>query len=38
VIGGALIGAGMPEYEAKRYEGRIKSGGIPLSFHCDDSE
>jgi hypothetical protein len=37
-VTGALIGAGMPEYEAKRYEGRIKSGGILLSVHCDDSE
>jgi hypothetical protein len=37
-ITGALIGAGMPEYEAKRYEGRIKSGGILLSVHSDDSE
>jgi len=37
-IAGGLIGAGMPEYEAKRYEGRIKSGGILLSVHCDDSE
>jgi len=36
-LGGALIGAGIPEYEAKRYEGRIKSGGILLSVHCDDS-
>jgi hypothetical protein len=35
---GALTGFGMPEYEAKRYEGRIKSGGILLSIHCDDSE
>lgn len=35
---GVLIGLGMPEYEAKRYEGRIKSGGILLSVHCDDSE
>src|SRR5204862_1338092 len=25
---GALIGLGFPEYEAKRYEGRIKDGGI----------
>jgi hypothetical protein len=37
-IAGGLIGAGMPEYEAKRYEGRIKSGGILLSVHCDDAE
>jgi len=35
---GALIGLGIPEYEAKRYEGRIKQGGILLSVHCDDSE
>jgi hypothetical protein len=28
---------GIPEYEAKRYEGRIKDGGILLSVHCDDS-
>ena len=25
---GALMGMGIPEYEAKRYEGRIKEGGI----------
>jgi hypothetical protein len=37
-IVGALIGMGMPEYEAKRYEGRIKQGGILLSVHCDSSE
>jgi len=35
---GALIGMGMPEYEAKRYEGRIKKGGILLSVHCDNSD
>lgn len=37
-ITGALIGAGMPEYEAKRYEGRIRRGGVLLSVHCDNSE
>jgi hypothetical protein len=37
-LAGALIGAGIPEYEAKRYEGRIKKGGILLSVHCDNSE
>ena len=36
-IVGAFVGMGIPEYEAKRYEGRIKSGGILLSVHCDDS-
>jgi len=35
---GALIGAGIPEYEAKRYEGRIRRGGILMSVHCDDSD
>ncbi len=37
-IAGALIGMGIPEYEAKRYEGRIKEGGILLSVHCDESD
>jgi len=37
-VAGALIGLGVPEYEAKRYEGRVKSGGILLSVHCDGSE
>jgi hypothetical protein len=36
-IAGALIGMGIPEYEAKRFEGRVKDGGILLSVHCDDS-
>ena len=35
---GALVGMGIPEYEAKRYEGRIKEGGVLLSVHCDNSE
>ena len=35
---GGLIGLGIPEYEAKRYEGRIKEGGILLSVHCDIHE
>ena len=37
-VTGALIGMGIPEYEAKRYEGRVKSGGILLSVHSDNSE
>ena len=37
-ITGSLIGLGMPEYEAKRYEGRVKAGGILLSVHCDSSD
>ena len=35
---GALIGVGIPEYEAKRYEGRVRNGGILLSVHCDNSD
>ena len=35
---GALAGLGIPEYEAKRYEGRIKAGGILLSVHCDSQD
>lgn len=35
-ITGALFGMGVPEYEAKRYAGRIRRGGILLSVHCDD--
>jgi len=37
-IVGSLVGMGIPEYEAKRYEGRVKAGGILLSVHCDSSE
>jgi len=36
-IVGALAGMGIPEYEAKRYEGRIRDGGVLLSVHCDDA-
>jgi hypothetical protein len=34
-LAGALAGSGVPEYEAKRYEGRIRSGGALLSVYCD---
>lgn len=34
---GALIGLGMPEYEAKRYDGRIREGNILISVHAEDS-
>ncbi|MGH9376623.1 MAG: quinol:electron acceptor oxidoreductase subunit ActD [Terriglobia bacterium] len=34
---GALTGLGRPEFEARRYQGRKKRGGILLSVHCDDS-
>lgn len=35
---GGLIGMGIPEFEAKRYEGMIKSGGMLLSVHSDNSD
>jgi hypothetical protein len=35
---GVLVGLGVPEYKAKRCEGRIKKGGIFLSVHCDNSD
>jgi hypothetical protein len=35
---GALSGLGIPEYEAKRYEGRVKNGGVLVSVHCDTSD
>ena len=37
-VAGALIGMGIPEMEAKRYEGKVKGGNILLSVHVDDSE
>ena len=35
-ITGALIGMGIPEVEAKQYEGKIKGGNILLSVHVED--
>jgi hypothetical protein len=35
---GALIGMGIPELEAKRYEGKVKNGSILLSVHVDDGD
>src|SRR5258705_171417 len=37
-ITGALIGMGIPELEAKRYEGKIKQGNILLSVHADNRD
>lgn len=37
-IVGALAGMGIPEYEAKRFEGRVREGGILVSVHCDNSD
>jgi hypothetical protein len=37
-LAGALAGMGIPEYEAKRYDGRVRAGEILMSVHCDSSE
>jgi hypothetical protein len=37
-ITGALIGMGIPELEAKRYEGKIKDGNILIAVHAKDSD
>src|SRR5262247_2555775 len=34
---GTLIGLGMPEYEAKRYEGKLQEGNVLISVHAEDS-
>jgi hypothetical protein len=35
---GALVGMGIPEYEAKRYEGRLRDQNILLSVHTENSD
>jgi len=37
-VTGALIGIGFPEYEAKRYAGRVARGGMLMSIHCDNTD
>ncbi len=37
-ITGGLIGMGIPELEAKRYEGKLKNGNILISVHTESSE
>ena len=37
-IAGGLIGLGIPEIEAKRYEGKIKEGNLLISVHTENSE
>ena len=36
-ITGALVGLGIPELEAKQYEGKVVGGSILVSVHVDDS-
>jgi hypothetical protein len=37
-IAGGLIGLGIPEIEAKRYEGKVKAGNILISVHTENPE
>ncbi len=37
-IAGGLIGMGIPELEAKRYENRISDGNILISIHATDGD
>jgi hypothetical protein len=37
-LAGALVGMGIPEYEAKLYEKRVKEGAILLTVHSDNTE
>ena len=35
---GGLIGMGIPEFEAKRYDAKIREGNILISVHTEDSK
>ncbi|MFA6046036.1 MAG: hypothetical protein WC718_13720 [Phycisphaerales bacterium] len=37
-LSGMLVGMGIPEYEAKLYEGKIKGGNILISAHTRDGD
>jgi hypothetical protein len=37
-ITGALVGMGIPELEAKRYEGKIREGNILVAVHVEDND
>jgi H+/gluconate symporter-like permease len=37
-VTGALVGMGIPEFEAKRYEGKVKSGNALISVHSENSD
>lgn len=38
LVVGALIGAGIPEYEARRYEAGLQAGNTLISVHADTEE
>jgi hypothetical protein len=35
---GALVGLGIPEFEAKRYDAKIREGNILISVHTEDGK
>ena len=37
-VSGALVGLGIPEYEAKQFEGKLREGHILLCVHAQDSD
>jgi hypothetical protein len=37
-VAGALVGMGIPEIEAKKYEGKLRGGNILIAAHVDNSE
>lgn len=37
-LAGGLVGMGIPEYEAKLYENKLKAGKILISVHTEDSK
>jgi len=37
VVGG-LVGMGMPEFEAKRYDAKIREGNILISVHTESGQ
>ena len=34
----ALVGMGIPEFEATRYEGKVYGGNFLISVHTEDSD
>lgn len=37
-VAGALVGFGLPEYEASRLQDMVRSGAILISFHTPDND
>jgi hypothetical protein len=37
-ISGSLVGMGIPEYEAKLYEGKVRDGNILIAVHAEDGD